>query len=210
MSCVFGRNVRTVPTSRACAGITLIAPGLPACIAHRLITAVSSGLTLRLTIDCDGGDDVPGDQHRIDGDVRMRAVAAAAVDQDLDPVGGRHRGPGRDADPPRRQCRPVMQRKHALGRKALEQTVVDHRLGAGVAFLAGLEDQVGDAVEVARLVQIAGGRQQHRRVAVVAAAVHASVVAGPVARSRFLPASAARPCRREGRPGGRCRRCGPE
>ena len=41
-----------MPTSVACAGMTLIAPGLPACIAHRLTTAVSIGLTLRLTIDC--------------------------------------------------------------------------------------------------------------------------------------------------------------
>ena len=52
MSCVAGRNVRTVPTSVACAGMTLIAPGLPACIAQRLTTAVSIGLTLRETIDC--------------------------------------------------------------------------------------------------------------------------------------------------------------
>ncbi len=52
MSCVAGRNVRTVPTSFACDGITLIAPGLPACIAQMLTTAVSIGLTLRLTIDC--------------------------------------------------------------------------------------------------------------------------------------------------------------
>ncbi len=52
MSWVAGRNVRTVPTSLACAGITLIAPGLPACIAQMLTTAVSIGLTLRLTIDC--------------------------------------------------------------------------------------------------------------------------------------------------------------
>ncbi len=52
MSCVAGRNVRTVPTSVACDGITLIAAGFPACIAQRLTTAVSMGLTLRETIDC--------------------------------------------------------------------------------------------------------------------------------------------------------------
>ena len=51
MSCVAGRKVRTVPTSFACAGITLIAPGLPACIEQMLTTAVSIGLTLRATID---------------------------------------------------------------------------------------------------------------------------------------------------------------
>ena len=52
MSCTVGLNVRTVPTSRACWGTTLIAPGLPACIEHRLTTAVSIGETLRETIDC--------------------------------------------------------------------------------------------------------------------------------------------------------------
>ena len=70
--------------------------------------------------------------------------------------------------------------------KALEQAVVDHRLRAGVAFLARLEDQVRDAVEVARLVQVARGRKQHRRVAVVAAAVHAPVVARAVRDVVFL------------------------
>ena len=93
MSCVAGRNVRTVPTSVACAGITLIAPGLPACIAQRLTTAVSIGLTLRDDDRLHRGDDVPRDEHGIDRGVRMGAVAAAAVDRDLDAVGGRHRRP---------------------------------------------------------------------------------------------------------------------
>ena len=61
--------------------------------------------------------------------------------------------------------------------KALEEAVLDHRLGAGVALLARLEDEVRGAVEVARLVQVARGGEQHRRVAVVAAAVHPAVVA---------------------------------
>ena len=52
MSWVAGRKVRTVPTSFAWAGITLIAAGFPACSAVRLTTAVSIGFTLRLTMDC--------------------------------------------------------------------------------------------------------------------------------------------------------------
>src|ERR1700675_4842426 len=103
MSCVAGRKVRTVPTSFACAGITLIAPGLPACIAQMLITAVSIGLTLRLTIDCTG------------------AMTAAPVDGDLDPVGRRHRRAGRDADGPGGQARPVVQRIDLLRGKALAE-----------------------------------------------------------------------------------------
>ena len=52
MSCVSRRKVRTVPTMVASRGITLMAPGLPACSEHRLTTAESMGLTLRETMDC--------------------------------------------------------------------------------------------------------------------------------------------------------------
>ncbi len=126
-----------------------------------------------------------GDQHRIDGRVRMRAVAALAVDRDLDPVGGGHRRPRGDADAPRRETGPVVQREHLLGREALEEAVLDHRLRAGVALLARLEDQVRGAVEIARLVQVARRGEQHRRVTVVTAAVHPPVVARLV-RERVL------------------------
>ena len=132
-----------------------------------------------------GGDDVARDEHRVDRRVRMRAVAALAVDRDLDAVGGGHRRSRRDADAPRRQARPVVQRIHLLGGKALEQPVGDHRLGPGIALLAGLEDEVGRAVEAPGLVQVLGRRQQHRRVAVMAAAVHAPFVARLV-RERVL------------------------
>ena len=71
----------------------------------------------------------------------------------------------------------LCEREHLLGRKALEEAVLDHRLRARVALLARLEDEVGGAVEIARLVQVARGGEQHRRVPVVAAAVHPAVVA---------------------------------
>ena len=76
------RKVRTVPTIFASRGITLIAPGLPASIEHRLTTAESIGLTLRDTIALRRGDDVRRDHHRIDREVRVRAVAALAFDRD--------------------------------------------------------------------------------------------------------------------------------
>ena len=50
----------------------------------------SIGLTLRETIDCAAVMMCAGDQHRVDRQVRMRAVAAAAADRDLDAVGRRH------------------------------------------------------------------------------------------------------------------------
>jgi hypothetical protein len=52
MACTSGRKVRTVPTSVALPGITLIACRSPACIAHRLMTAPSMGRTLRETMLC--------------------------------------------------------------------------------------------------------------------------------------------------------------
>ena len=49
-------------------------------------------------------------------------------------------------------------------------------LGAGEAFLAGLEHQHRRAVEVARLGQVARRADQHGRMAVMAAAVHHAVL----------------------------------
>jgi hypothetical protein len=73
-----------------------------------------------------------------------------------------------------------VQRVDLVGREALEQPVLDHRAAAGVALLARLEDQRHRAVERARLGEVARRGQQHRRVAVVPAAVHAAVVARAV------------------------------
>ena len=52
MSCTAGSKVRTVPTSVALPGNTLNAPSSPARMAHRLMTALSSGRTLRATMLC--------------------------------------------------------------------------------------------------------------------------------------------------------------
>ena len=209
MSCVAGRNVRTVPTSLACDGITLIAPGIAR--VHRA-DADHGGVDRAHVAAHDrlrGGDDVSRDQHRIDRGVRMRAVAALAVDGDLDAVGGRHRRPRRDADASRRQARPVVERVDLLGGKALEEAVGDHLLRAGVAFLARLEDEIRGAVE--RCASRAGnaprraasscGRRGRSRACARRSAT--------CARTRSLPASAARPCRRAGRPSARWRCCGP-
>ncbi len=95
-----------------------------------------------------------------------------------------------------------------LDREAVEQAVFDHRPGAGEAFLARLEDQHGGAVEVARLGQVARGADQHRGVAVVAAAVHQAGRGGLPGEVVVLRSSAARPCRRAGRSCGRWPCCG--
>jgi hypothetical protein len=69
---------------------------------------------------------------------------------------------------------------------AVHQPVVHHRLAAGTAFLGGLEDDHRRAVEVARLAEILGGAQQHRRMPIVAAGVHAPGSLGGVGQPRVL------------------------
>jgi len=56
--------------------------------------------------------------------------------------------------------------------KSLEQAVVDHRLGPGLAFLGRLEDQHDGSRKPPSLGQIARRAQQHGGMAVVAAGVH--------------------------------------
>jgi hypothetical protein len=83
--------------------------------------------------------------------------------------------------------REVVQRKHRLAGKAVEQAVLDHLQRAGLAHLLGrLEDEVHRAAEVTALRQVPGRRQQHGGVAVVAAGVHAPVVGGAVGEMVFL------------------------
>jgi hypothetical protein len=63
-----------------------------------------------------------------------------------------------------------------LGGKALEEPLFHHHFAAAAAFLGRLEHDIGGAGEVARLREIARGAEQHRRMAVVAAGVHAALV----------------------------------
>ncbi len=67
-----------------------------------------------------------------------------------------------------------MHAEHRIAREALEQAVVDHALRSRAAFLGWLEDQVHGPVEGPGLRQITGGRQQHRRMAIMAAGMHLS------------------------------------
>jgi hypothetical protein len=58
-------KVRTVPTSVAEPGMTLNAPRSPACMAHRLMTALSMGLHIARDDALHRRDDVRGHQHRV-------------------------------------------------------------------------------------------------------------------------------------------------
>jgi hypothetical protein len=99
-------------------------------------------------------------------------VRADALDLELDAIGGSEQRPGARREVADRKARRGVHPVHFADAEAVHHAVVDHRLAAGTAFLSGLEDDHGGAVEVARLGEILGCPEQHGRVAVVAAGVH--------------------------------------
>ncbi len=125
-----------------------------------------------------GRDDVRGHQHRVHRHVGVGAMTTAAGDLDRDAVGRGHHRPRVHADHAGPHRRPVVHAIDRLDREAVEQAVPDHLAGAGIAFLARLEDQHGGAVEVAGFSQVARRTDQHGRVSIVAAAVHQAGLAG--------------------------------
>jgi hypothetical protein len=121
--------------------------------------------------------DVRRDQHRIDARLGPRAMRALAGDRDVEYGAARHHGAAADLEPADRQAGPIVHAEHRVAREALEQAVLDHGVGAAETLLGGLEDEGDRAVELPRLGEVARGAEQHRGVPVVAAGVHAPVVA---------------------------------
>ena len=110
--------------------------------------------------------------HRVDREVRHRAVGAAAAHRHLEHVEGRHHGARADGEATGVQPRPVVEAEHRVGGEAVEEPLLDHHPPASFVLLGGLEDEVHGPVESAALGELAGRAQQHGHVAVVAAGVH--------------------------------------
>ncbi|KAG1445493.1 hypothetical protein G6F57_017548 [Rhizopus arrhizus] len=83
-----------------------------------------------------------------------------------------------------RVARHVVHREDGVAGILREQPVFHHALGAAQAFFGGLEDQVERAVEFAVPGQVVRRRQQHGRVAIVAAGMHDAFVAAGVVQTR--------------------------
>jgi hypothetical protein len=118
-----------------------------------LTTAPASGSTLRLAIVC-------------------RPPTICAADRDLENVEGGHHRTGPDRELPGRQPWPVVHAVERLDRVAVEHPLFDHQPRAALVFLGRLEDEMHRAGEVAGLGEVAGGAEQHRGMAVMAAGVH--------------------------------------
>jgi hypothetical protein len=63
---------------------------------------------------------------------------------------------------------------------------LNHRQTAAAALLGGLEDQHGRTRETARFRQVAGGAEQHGRMAVMAAGVHLARLGGGIGTPGLL------------------------
>jgi hypothetical protein len=112
--------------------------------------------------------------------LRHGAVAALAAHGDGGAVGTGHREAGHGDELAFGLAGHVVHAEHRVAGEQVEEAVLEHLAGAGLAFFGRLEHQVHDAVEVARGRQVARRGQQHGGVAVVAAGVHlAQHLAGP-------------------------------
>jgi hypothetical protein len=67
-----------------------------------------------------------------------------------------------------------VEREDALEGEAVENAILDHRLGAGPTLFRRLEDQHHGAGEAPRGGEIPRRAEEHRHVAIVAARVHLS------------------------------------
>ena len=105
--------------------------------------------------------------------MRMRAMRRPAAQDDAEIVDRGQRRAGQRLHRAERQVGDVVDAVDRVAREALEQPVIQHRLGAGEPLLGGLEDEVHRAREIPRLGEVFRRAQQHRGVPVMAAGMHA-------------------------------------
>jgi len=126
------------------------------------------------------------DHDRIARLVRHGRMAARALDDDVEEARPGHGGAGLAENAPRRGVGVVVQPVELVAGKALEQAFRDHPARTAEPFLGGLEDQHCRAGEVARRREIAGGAEQDRGMAVMAAGMHLAGIARGIGQVRGL------------------------
>src|SRR5882724_8791508 len=89
----------------------------------------------------------------------------------------RARADGKLADGKHRR---IVHAEYGVAWEAVEDPLLDHRLGAAEPLFRRLENEIDRSVEITGLGEIAGGAEQHCGLAVVAAGVHPPVVARTV------------------------------
>src|SRR5699024_2315206 len=94
-----------------------------------------------------GQDELGADDHGVDDEVRGRSVPAPAGNADLEVVLRGHDRSAARVDLTGGQAGNVVQSVDLIDGEPVEQSIGDHRLGAGSRLLRRLEDQADGAVE---------------------------------------------------------------
>ncbi|MNO60086.1 hypothetical protein D3C76_506890 [compost metagenome] len=118
--------------------------------------------------------------QRVDRQVRHGTMPTDPLDGHREQVLRGHHRPLTEAQVPRWQPGHVVHAEQGIAGEALQQAVGEHRLGATLALFSRLEDQRQRAIELAGSSQVTGGTQQHGGMPVMAASVHAALVAAAV------------------------------
>src|SRR5699024_1926009 len=167
-------KVRASPRMTTRPGMALRAPSVTSSV-HETTTE-SRGVDIARDDGLQGQDDLGADDHGVDDEVRGRSVPAPAGDADLEVVLRGHDRSAARVDLTGGQAGNVVQSVDLIDGEPVEQSIGDHRLGAGSRLLRRLEDQADGAVEGDVGGQRRGGSEDHRHVSVVPAGVHCSDV----------------------------------
>ncbi len=99
----------------------------------------------------------------------MRALAA---NRDAEFVARRGDRTGLDRELSGRKTRQIVYAEDRIHGKAIKESFLDHDARAAAAFFSRLEDEVDRTIEVTRLGEVLGRREQHRGMPVVTARMH--------------------------------------
>jgi hypothetical protein len=120
--------------------------------------------------------------------MRHRGMTTVPAHCHLEGAGTGHHRPRHHRHFADRDARPVVQAKHRIHRKPLEQAIGDHHRSTPLGLLGGLEDEVHVAVEIQLipvLSHVARSAEQDRGVPVVPTGMHAPLVVERCGKSFF-------------------------
>src|SRR5215472_9059642 len=120
------------------------------------------------------------DDHRVDARFGTRPVRTPAEDRNVEKSAARHHRSRADGELAYGETGCIVHPEQCIAPEAVEHAFAHHCLGAAEALFRRLKDEVDRPVEIARLGEIAGGTQEHRGMAVMAARMHASIMARAV------------------------------
>ena len=109
---------------------------------------------------------------------RPRAMAALALDHDVEKNRAGHDRAWADGELPNRQAGAVMQPIDRIAGEAIKQPIRQHGLSAAAPFFRRLENEMHRAVEIACFGQITRGGQQHGGMPIMPTAMHLALNAG--------------------------------